>query len=307
MNDQFLPNAFLQNKVIRFEDANISIATHALHYGTAAFAGMRSQPDAKQLGSMTLFRPELHAKRLSESATLLGADFSAEHILQKVSEFIAANPGDKPYYIRPLVYASELGVVPKLHDVAFDLLVYGVYMGNYMSGDGITCCISSWTRGEDRALPLRGKISGSYVSSSLAKTEAINRGYDEAIFLNSRGKIAEGSAMNIFMVKNGVLITPPTTADILEGITRRSILELAKEQGVPTEERDIDRSELLLADEVFLTGTAARIAPVKKIEQFTLPTVHPLTDQLKASLTAIVDQQADTHIDWLSSYTAATL
>ncbi len=304
MSDQFLPFAYLQNKVVQFEDANVSVATHALHYGTAAFAGMRAQPDAKSPNHMALFRPELHFKRLSESAKLLGANITEDEIASKVADFIAANPSDKPYYVRPLVYASELGVVPKLHDVAFDVLVYGVYMGDYMASDGITCCIASWTRSEDRAIPLRGKISGTYVSSALAKSEAVNRGFDEAIFLNSRGKVAEGSAMNIFMVKNGVLITPPVTADILEGITRRSILELATELNIPIQEREIDRSELLLANEAFLTGTAARIAPINTIEQFNLPKERPVTTALAEALKNIVDQHSDQHQDWIVPFSA---
>lgn len=305
MSDQFLPFAYLQNKVVPFADAHVSVATHALHYGTAAFAGMRAQPDAHQAGSMALFRPELHFARLSDSAQLLGTDISAVDIERKVREFIAANPSDKPYYIRPLVYASELGVVPKLHDIAFDVLVYGIYMGDYMSSDGISCCISSWVRGEDRATPLRGKISGTYISSALAKTEAVNRGFDEAIFLNSRGKVAEGSAMNIFMVKKGTLVTPPVSADILEGVTRRSIIELARDLNIPVEERNIDRSELLLAEEAFLSGTAARIAPINKIEQFDLPPSHPITQQLNEALALVVSQEDDSHADWIQAFPGA--
>lgn len=301
MNDQFLPNAYVRGSIVPFAEAQVSIATHALHYGTAAFAGMRAQPHD---GAITLFRPELHFKRLSDSAKLLGHQLSAEQIEAAVSEFIAANPPDQPYYLRPLVYASDLGIAPRLHNLEFDLLIYGIRMGEYLSADGITCCFSSWTRGEDRAMPLRGKISGTYVSSALAKTEAVGRGFDEAIFLNSRGKVAEGSAMNIFMVKNGELVTPPVTADILEGITRRSLIEIAREQRMTVVERDIDKSELLLADEVFFSGTAARVAPVTRIEQYELPGERPVTDRLSQELKAIVDQQSGSHQDWLQSYPA---
>jgi branched-chain amino acid aminotransferase len=160
-------------------------------------------------------------------------------------------------------------------------------------------------RGEDRSLPLRAKITGTYVSSALAKTEAVNRGFDEAIMLNTAGKVAEGSAMNIFMVKNSELVTPPVTEDILEGITRRSVLELARELNIPAVERPIDKSELLLADEVFLTGTAARIAPVTKIEQYRLPADYPTATKLTAALNAILNQEDPKHADWITSFAAS--
>ncbi len=305
--NNFLPKAYLQGRIIDFKDANISIATHALHYGTAAFGGMRVEPSSKKPGSVNLFRPELHLKRLSDSARLLGYSLTESQILKIITEFIAANPGDKPYYLRPLAYTSDLGIAPRTHDVEFDLLVYGVEMGEYLSSDGISCCFSSWTRGEDRGLPLRGKISGSYVTSALAKTEAINRGFDEAILLNSRGKVAEGSAMNIFMVRDGVLVTPPVTADILEGITRRSILEIATKQGLKTVERDIDKSELILAEEVFLTGTAARITPVKRIEQYDLPDTRPITDTIRQTFNDIQAQKLPEYKDWIQSFPSADL
>ena len=304
MKNNFLPTAYLKNKFVPFRDAQISIATHALHYGTAAFAGMRVYPDPKKQENVVLFRPELHFKRLSNSAKLLGYEISAKQIGKAVSEFISVNPGDHPYYLRPLIYASDLGIAPRLHDIEFDLLIYGIKMGQYLDGGGISCCFSSWVRGEDRSMPLRGKISGTYVSSALAKTEAVNRGFDEAIFLNSRGKIAEGSAMNLFIVKDGVLVTPSVTQDILEGITRRSILELANEMGIPVEEREIDKSEVILAEEAFLTGTAAQLAPINKLEQYTLPNERPVTLKIKSALEKIQNRQNSKHADWLMSLPA---
>jgi len=318
---QFLPNAYLRGKILPFEEAHVSIATHALHYGTAAFAGMRVYADAPReasdgsshnssqaqadSNSVRLFRPELHVKRLSQSAKLLGHDISSATIRQAVEQFLAANPANESYYMRPLVYVSDLGIAPRLHGVEFDLLIYGVKMEAYLSEQGISCCFSSWIRGEDRSLPLRGKISGTYVTSALAKSEAAARGFDEAILLNTRGKIAEGSAMNVFMVKDGVLTTPPVTADILEGITRRSVLEIAAELDIPTEEREIDRSELLLAEEVFLTGTATQIAPINKIEQYGLPANRPVTEKVVESLKKIIDREPSVHTDWMVSFKAA--
>ncbi len=303
MNNTFLPNAYFRDNIVPFTEANVSIATHALHYGTAAFAGMRVYPDSKNPDKVVLFRPDLHFKRLSGSAKLLGYDLPAQKIEAAIKEFIASNPASS-YYMRPLVYVSDLGVAPRLHDVEHDLLIYGLEMGDYLSKDGITCTFSSWTRGEDRGLPLRGKISGTYVISALAKSEAVARGFDEAILLNSRGKVAEGSAMNIFMVKDGILTTPSVTQDILEGITRCSLLGIATKLGIPTAERAIDKSELLLAEEVFLTGTAAQIAPIKRIESYTLPSKHPITSKLADALQQIIDQKDTAYPAWTTPFAA---
>lgn len=304
MKNTFLPNAYFRGKIVPFADANVSIATHALHYGTAAFGGMRVYMDAKNPSKVVLFRPDLHFKRLSGSAKLLGYDLSAKQIEAAITEFIASNPAGS-YYMRPLVYVSDLGVAPRLHNVEYDLLIYGLEMGDYLAKSGISCTFSSWTRGEDRGLPLRGKISGTYVISALAKSEAVARGFDEAILLNSRGKVAEGSAMNIFMIKDGVLTTPSVTQDILEGITRRSLLEIAAKLGIPTAQREIDKSELLLAEGVFLSGTAAQIAPIKRIESYKLPSEHPITTKLAEALQRIVDQKDSAYSRWVTSFTAA--
>jgi branched-chain amino acid aminotransferase len=304
MKYKFLPQAYLNGKLVPFPEANISIATHALHYGTAAFAGMRVYPDPKKQGNVLLFRPELHAKRLADSAKLLGFAIDEVRIRSAIEQFLAANPGASSYYLRPLVYASDLGIAPRLHDLECDLLIYGIEMGKYLSSTGITCCISSWTRGEDRSLPLRGKISGTYVSSALAKTEAVGRGFDEAIFLNSRGKVAEGSAMNLFMVRDGVLITPSITQDVLEGITRRSVIELARQQGIEVQEREVDRSELLIADEAFLTGTAAQIAPIEQIEQYRLPAQRPITEKLNRLMVDVIAAK-DSKSSWMVSFPSA--
>lgn len=306
MSNQFLPKAYLKGKVIDFKNAHVSIATHALHYGTAAFAGLRAEPGVVKPGHVALFRPELHAQRLSNSAKILGYSVSQDKILAALKEFIASNPGSESYYIRPLVYVSDLGIAPRLHNVEHDLLIYGVKMGEYLSNKGISCCFSSWMRGEDRSLPLRGKISGSYVTSALAKTEAEARGFDEAILLNTAGKVAEASAMNIFIVRDGVLVTPPVTADILEGVTRRSVIEIAKNLGIPMLEREIDKSELLIADEVFLTGTAARIAPVKKVESYNLPDNYKTAKRINLVLKNILGQNLPEYADWVKLYKSST-
>ncbi len=298
MNNIFLPKAYFKGAIVDFDKAQVSIATQALHYGTAAFAGMRVEVDKNNKGQVRLFRPDVHAKRLSSSAKILGYDLSPDQILKAIKEFIAANNGTKPYYLRPLVYVSDLGVSPRLYDVEYDFLIYGLDMGDYLNADGIKCCFSSWVQGEDRSLPLRGKISGSYVSSALAKTEAHNRGFDEALLLNSAGKVAEASAMNVFMLRDGALITPDVSQEILEGVTRRSVIQVAKDLGIEVIERAVDRSELLIADEVFLTGTAARITPVKQIEQYKLPENGPVTNKLASLYKKIVAGKEPKYTDW---------
>jgi branched-chain amino acid aminotransferase len=164
----------------------------------------------------------------------------------------------------------------------------------------VSCRISSWTRQEDRSLPLRGKISGAYITSSLAKTEAVKSGFDEALLLNSRGKVSEASGMNLFIVRDGHLITPGVDQDILEGITRASILELAPVLGLPVIERAVDKSELFIADEVFLSGTAARITPVRCVETTKLPTKRPMMERLRDRITAITEGRDPSYEHWVT-------
>ncbi len=297
---QFLPYAWFQNQCVPFEEARISIATHALHYGTGAFGGMRAIPDPQQAGTMLLFRADRHARRLSQSARLLLTELSEETILSSLTAMLRANQPDQPIYLRPFVYTSDLGIAPRLHDIETDFLIYGLALGDYLSPEGVTCRVSSWTRQEDRSLPLRGKISGAYITSSLAKTEAVQSGFDEALLLNSRGKISEASGMNLFLVRDGELITPGVDQDILEGITRASVIELAKAMGIPVVERAVDKTELFIADEVFLTGTAAKITPIRQIESTVLRSDRPFMQSLKSKLVAITEGRDPAYEHWVT-------
>jgi branched-chain amino acid aminotransferase len=297
--DDFLPIAYFQNQFIPFADAKISIATHALHYGTGAFGGLRGIPDPENPEQILLFRLDRHCQRLSSSAKFLNYDLPADKIQQIIIDFVKKNFPETSFYIRPFIFTSGLGIAPRLHKVEKDFFVYGIQLGDYLSPDGINCRISSWHRQEDRSFPLRGKISGAYITSSLAKTEAVESGFDEAILMNSQGKVCEATGMNIFLVRNGQLITPSFDQDILEGITRDSILTLARDLGIQTIERPIDKSELLIADEVFLCGTAAKITPVKKIETYQLSGERPITTILKEKLTAITENKDPDYKDWV--------
>jgi branched-chain amino acid aminotransferase len=297
---QFLPYAWFGGTCVPFAEATLSVATHALHYGTGAFGGMRGLPNPNDPGEVLLFRADRHARRLTQSARLLLTELSEETVHGAIEAFLKANKPSKPFYLRPFVYTCGLGISPRLHDVETDFLIYGIEMGDYLSPEGVSCRISSWTRQEDRSLPLRGKISGAYITSSLAKTEAVKSGFDEALLLNSRGKVSEASGMNLFLVRDGVLITPSVDQDILEGITRASILELAKAMGIPVLERPVDKTELFVADEVFLSGTAARVTPVRKLESTVLPSQRPVMDKLRERLMAITEGRDPDYEHWVT-------
>ena len=297
---QFLPYAWFQGRCVPFEEAKVSVATHALHYGTGAFGGMRAIPDPSKPGGMLLFRPERHARRLSQSARLLLADLSEAMVMDALVTMLRANRPATPIYLRPFVYTSDLGIAPRLHDIETDFLIYGLELGDYLSPEGVSCRISSWTRQEDRSLPLRGKISGAYITSSLAKTEAVSSGFDEALLMNTRGKVSEASGMNLFIVRDGDLITPGVDQDILEGITRASVIELAKSMGLNVIERPVDKTELFIADEVFLTGTAAKITPIRQLESTILSSQRPVMDALRQRLIAITEGRDEEFRHWVT-------
>jgi branched-chain amino acid aminotransferase len=295
----FLPIAYFEGQFRDFYDAKISIATHALHYGTGAFGGLRGIPDPHHDGQVLLFRLDRHSQRLSTSARLLNYDLSAEMIQSVLVDFVKKNRPQVSFYMRPFVYTSDLGISPRLHQVEKNFFVYGLELGDYLSPEGVSCRISSWYRQEDRSLPLRGKISGAYITSSLAKTEAVESGFDEAILMNSQGKVSEASGMNVFIVRQGKLITPGFEQDILEGITRDSVLTLARDLGIEVVERPVDKTELFIADEVFLSGTAAKITPVRQVETYLTPTHRPITTLLRDQLTAITEGRDPAYDHWV--------
>jgi len=297
---QFLPYAWFDGECIPFAEAKISIATHALHYGTAAFGGMRAIPNPSDINEFLLFRTDKHIKRLTQSAKFLLTDITEDYIYNALEKVIKINNPTKPIYIRPFVYTSDLGIAPRLHNIETNFFIYCIELGDYLSPEGVTCRMSSWTRQEDRSLPLRGKISGAYITSSLAKTEASLSGFDEALLLNSNGKVSEASGMNLFIVRNGELITPSVDQDILEGITRSSVIELAKSIGIKVIERPVDKTELLIAEEVFLTGTAAKITPIKQIESTKLNIDRPVMNKLKLLLTDITEGRSKDYDNWVT-------
>lgn len=301
MDENFLTYAFFQNKFVKFEEAKISVATHALHYGTAAFGGLRGKINPKNSKQVFLFRLDKHIKRFCQSAKFLQHDLDEKKTLETIIEFIEKNQPKKDFYIRPLIYASGLGISPRLHNLEKDVLIYGLEMGDYLKSDGVTCRISSWYRQEDRSLPLRGKISGAYITSSLAKTEAVESGFDEAILMNTQGKVCEATGMNFFVVRDNKIITSGFDQDILEGITRDAVICIAKDLGIEVVQRPVDKTELFIADEIFLTGTAAKITPVSKVENYNLPKENPITTKLKEVLTKINLNEVSNYKDWITT------
>ena len=297
----FLPKAYFEGKFIDFKEANLSIATHALHYGTAAFGGVRGVVNKETKDRVYIFRLDKHAKRLSNSAKILNYELDQQLIKKTIIEFVKHNKSENDFYIRPLVYISSLGIAPRLHNTEKDFLIYGLELGNYLSPDGVKVCISSWQRPSDNFSPSRGKLTGNYINSSLAKTEAINRGFDEALMLNSNGYISEATGMNIFMLKDNKLITPGLEQDILEGITRESIIQIATEElGIEVVERPIAKSELIIADEVFLSGTAAKVAPVYQVENYNLSKHKPIATKLQSILGEIFEGKSKKYKDWIT-------
>lgn len=263
------PYAFFEGEIKPLAEAKIGLMTHAFNYGTGVFEGIRANWSAEQ-EMLYLFRAREHYERLRRSAHVLMMEvrYSDDDLLRITRDLISQSGFREDLYVRPMVYKSQEALGVRLHDIADDLLIYCAPFGAYLDLDaGIRCCTSSWRRADDTSIPVRAKVNGVYINSALAKTEAHYHGYDEAILLNADGHVAEGSGENIFLVQNSVLYTPPSADNILVGITRATVIELAqKELGLKTVERTIDRSELYLADEVFMTGTAAHVTPVLEVD-----------------------------------------
>jgi branched-chain amino acid aminotransferase len=254
-------------ELVKMGEIRLSPATHALNYGTGVFEGIRAYWNERR-GALQVLKLREHYERFEKSCRMLRIDLphTVDELCEVTLEILRRNAPREDTYIRPLAYKSAASVGVKL-TVEEELSIFTVPMGNYVELTGLRCCVSSWRRTPDTAIPARGKLTGSYINTALAVDEAQRAGYDDAIFLTQDGHVSEASAANIFLLRKGGLITPPVTADILEGITRDAVMELAeKELGMPVMLRDVDRTELYAADEVFLTGTGYQIAPVVEID-----------------------------------------
>ena len=280
--------------------------THALHYGTGVFEGIRGNWNEEK-GLVHIFRLREHYERLLQGCRLLMLDipYTLDDLCQITVELVERNGHNQDIYIRPLAYKSaEMVANLKLQDLVSDFTLITVPFGNYLGSDLLRCCTSSWRRVDDPMIPARLKICGIYVNSILAKTEATMAGFDEAIILNHDGHVCEGSGENVFVVANGRLITPPLEDNVLPGITRNTIVDLAqRDLGLVVIERTIDRSELYLADEVFLTGTAAHLTPVIELDNRAIGDgkAGPISSQLQKMYFDIVVGRNPKYLHWCTT------
>lgn len=270
--------AYFEGQYVPVEEAKISVMTHAFNYGTGLFEGIRGYycPDEDNI---LIFRLTEHIDRFVRNFRIMCMEIPErfEEIEDICVELVRRSAFKEGVYIRPLCYKSELSLGPTLKGVKSSFCCYVIKLGDYVdTQSGLDVAVSSWRRLSDNAIPSRVKSTGSYINSSLAATEAKQMGYHEAIFLREDGTVAEGSAMNIFMVLDGKLITSPPTADILVGITRNTVMQLAREQlGLEVIERPISRTELYVCDELFFCGTGAQVAPVRSVDRRVLGNGEP--------------------------------
>jgi branched-chain amino acid aminotransferase len=260
---------FFEGEFMPLGEAKLSILTHAFNYGTACFEGIRGYWNAEEK-QLYIFRLREHYERLARSVRILGfkLDYSVDELCKLTVEMAKRNNFKENVYSRPTAYISTEVIGVRLHGMDYKFCAWMQPMGDYVDTNGLKVGVSSWKRIDDNMIPARAKIAGAYVNSAFAKTEALLNGYDEAIMLDGDGHVSEGSAENLFMLVGGKLVTPPVNDNILEGVTRHTIITLAKEiLGLETQERIIDRTELYVCDEIFLCGTGAQIAPVSEVDR----------------------------------------
>lgn len=279
--------AFFRGSIVPYSEARVGVMTHALNYGTGVFAGIRAywNPDEAEL---FVFRPADHFRRFLESARLLDMTlpYTAEDLTDALTGLLRAELHREDCYARPLAFYADESIGVRLHNLTPEVSMVAIPYGGYIENEeGVHATISSWRRVDDNMIPARGKIVGSYVNSAFAKTDAQRAGFDEAIVLNQDGHVAEGSASNFFLVRHGSVITPPVSDNVLEGITRRTLIELLRNRlSVPVLERSIDRTEVTLADEAFFSGTGVQIAAITRVDHRPIGTgrMGPVVSQLRA-------------------------
>ena len=299
--------AFFRGQVVPLSEAKVSVTTHALHYGTAVFEGIRGNWNADH-DKLYVFRMREHYERLIQGCRIMMLDipYNVDDLCDITIDLLQRCGYKEDLYIRPLAYKSEERVANlKLQELGSDFTLIVVPFGAYIEVDGaIRCCTSSWRRVDDTIIPPRVKISGHYVNSILAKTEATLSGFDEAIMLTQDGDVSEGSGENLFLVSNGVLHTPLVADNNLTGITRDSAMRIATDElGLDIVERRIRRSELYLADEIFLTGTAAHVTPVGELDMRPIGEggVGPITQKINDMYVDIIAGNNPKYMDWCAS------
>ncbi|MEO2068039.1 MAG: branched-chain amino acid transaminase [Desulfurobacteriaceae bacterium] len=296
--------AYFEGKFVPIEEANINIQTNSFHYGTAVFEGIRAYWNEEKKQLFGLFFKE-HYERMLRNCKILNLQVnkSADELVEITIELLRKCQHREDTYIRPIAYFADLKISPKLIGYKTEIAIYTLPLGDYLDlSKGLKAKTSSFHRINDTMIPARCKVAGAYVNSAFAKTEALMNGYDEAIMLNPDGTVAEGSGENLFIVREGKLITTPSYSNILEGITRNAVITLAKEElGIEVEERPILRSEIYVADEVFFTGTAAQIAPVVQVDHVVIGNgeIGEITKKLQEVYFSIVKGKNKKYSDWL--------
>jgi len=297
--------AYFEGRIVPFSEAKVSIMTHAFNYGTGVFEGIRAYWNEQQ-AQLFVVRLRDHYRRLLQSTTVLRMQLSldAEQMSDLTVELLRREGYREDVYIRPLAYKANEVIGVRLHNLTDEFAVFATPFGKYIEQqEGAKVCFSSWRRNDDNAIPPRGKVTGAYVNSALIKSEAMLNGFDEAIVLNADGHVSEGSAENFFIVRGGKLITPPVTANILEGITRQAIIDLAKvELGLETIERQIDRSEVYIADEAFFCGTGVEVTPIGSVDHIRLGNggVGPITRKIMDLYYKLVHGDEPKYRHWLT-------
>lgn len=270
MNSKTFPFAYIRKKICKIENANVPIQAKAIQYGIGCFSGIRGFWNQRKK-NLYLFRVKDHFNRLEDGAKILGMqlDINLEKFRKILFELLKKNKVKEDVYIRPTLYSGSTQLTPRFDNENDDLAVYMISLKEYFkTSDGLNVCVSSWRRFDDDVFSVKAKMTGAYASSGLAKTEAIKNGFDEPIFLNRDGKVCEASGANIFGIKDGVVWTPPLGSNILNGITRRSLITLLRgEMGIPVREENFDRSMLYTFDELFLSGTAAKVAQIRSVDR----------------------------------------
>ena len=294
--------AYFQNQFIPLEEAKIGIMTHCIHYGTAIFEGIRGNWNAEKKQTY-IFRLKEHYERLEHGCRVLKITlpYSIDDICQKTVELVKKCAFQEDIYIRPVAYTSSQALGVRLHGLENDFFMFVIPWGPYLDVDKARCCVSSWHRPEDNVIPPQIKAAGIYINNALAKTEAINNGFDEAIMTAPDGYVSEGSGENIFLVMKGKLVTPAPYNNILMGITRGTVIEIAKnELGLETVERCISRAELYFADECFLTGTAAHVTPVAEVDHRKIGNgeIGPITAKLQEIYAKVIRGNHPKYIHW---------
>lgn len=302
--------AFFKGEIVPLEQAKVSVMTHALNYGTGVFEGIRGYWNADE-GEIYLVLLREHFRRFIKNCTMVCIDlpYSADDLSEICIELVRRHGFRQDVYIRPLAYKSSETIGVSMHGVSDDFTMFVSPFGNYVDIDrGLSVCVSSWVRTDDNAIPARGKVTGNYINSALAKNEALMNGFDEAVVLNSHGYVSEASAANIFLVRDNVLVTPGYSETILEGLTRNAVITLAAEElGIATEQRAVARSELYYADEMFFVGTGVQVAPITSVDHRVVGTgqVGPVSTALQTLYLDTMRGLNPNYMKWLTPVNAA--